>query len=76
MFPPILCGADFSENALQVSSAAARLGAKVTLAHSLDERGKIPAHYCPQSHDCLGARLIAEAAVTVVCVPKTQPDAG
>lgn len=64
MTPPILCGTDFSENALQAADAAAalatRLGTKLILAHSLDERGEIPAHLRPQLHDILGAKLTAE----------------
>ena len=63
---PILCGTDFSENAQQATEVAAalaaRLGAKLILAHSLDERGEIPAHLRPQLRDCLGAQLTAESA--------------
>ena len=63
---PILCGTDFSPNALQAADAAAaiamRLGAMLILAHSLDERGEIPVRLRPQLREVLGARLIAEAA--------------
>ncbi len=66
MTPPILCGTDFSANALLAADAAAalavRVGAKLILAHSLDERGEIPLHLRPQLRESLGARLIAEAA--------------
>ena len=66
MTPPILCGTDFSENAMQAADAAAalavRLGAKLILAHSLDERGEIPVHLRPQLRAGLEPRLAAEAA--------------
>lgn len=83
MTTPILCGTDLSENARQGAAVAAafasRLGAKLILAHSLDERGGIPAHLRPQLRDSLGAHLTAETArvrVSVVCVPDTKTDAG
>lgn len=64
MTPPILCGTDFSENAQHAADAAAalaaRLGTKLILAHSIDERGEIPAHLRPQLRDILGAKLTAE----------------
>ena len=66
MTTPILCGTDFSENARQAAEVAAalasRLGAKLILAHSLDERGEIPAHLRPQLRDSLGAQLTTETA--------------
>ena len=66
MTPPILCGTDFSENAMQAADAAAalavRLRAKLILAHSLDERGEIPVHLRPQLRAGLEPPLAAEAA--------------
>ena len=66
MISPILCGTDFSANSTQAADVAAalalRLGAKVILAHSLDERGEIPVHLRPQLRASLEPRLIAEAA--------------
>ena len=51
---------------MQAADAAAalaiRLGAKLVLAHSLDERGEIPAHHRPQLRAALEPRLAAEAA--------------
>ena len=51
---------------MQAADAAAalalRLGARLVLAHSLDERGEIPAHLRPQLRAGLEPRLAAEAA--------------
>ena len=66
MSAPILCGTDFSANATQAADAAAalamKLGVKLILAHSLDERGEIPDYLRPQLRYSLEPRLVSEAA--------------
>jgi nucleotide-binding universal stress UspA family protein len=63
---PILCGTDFSPQAAQAADIAAalarRVGAPLILAHSIDERGEIPAHLRPQFTGPAQSQLTAEAA--------------
>jgi len=63
---PILCGTDFSPQAAQAADIAAalarRVGAPLVLAHSIDERGEIPAHLRSQFTGPAQSQLTAEAA--------------
>ena len=63
---PILCGTDFSPQAAQAADVAAalarRAGVSLNLAHSVDERGEIPAHLRPQFVGPMQGQLTAEAA--------------
>ena len=62
---PILCGTDFSEAAIAAAGVSAglaqRAGARLVLAHSLDERDEIPHHHRPALVPALRTRLAQEA---------------
>lgn len=63
---PILCGTDFSAPAQKAADLAALLARRIHvplyLAHSVDERGEIPAHLRPQFVGPMKEKLTAEAA--------------
>ena len=62
---PIICGTDFSENATEAVRAAAalaqRFSAPLIVAHSVDERAKVPDHLRPRLMNEDRPRLAAEA---------------
>jgi len=61
----IVCGTDFSEGAVAAANVSAalalRIGTKLVLAHSIDERGEIPQHHRPALVPALRAHLTEEA---------------
>ena len=63
---PILCGTDFSEDAMRAANAAAaiaqRLGVPLLLVHSVDERGEFPASLHARFMEERRSQLAVEAA--------------
>lgn len=62
---PIICGTDFSDQAVQAATVAAalaqRLSVPLVLVHGIDERGEIPAYYWPGFAETIRPKLSAEA---------------